>query len=254
MRIVLSLVVACLACAVSLVGGQQRDVIVFAAVSLKGALDDVARLVQQRTGLGVRLSYAGTALLARQIEEGAPADLFVSADEQWMDYLVERRLIQAGTRVDLIGNRLVLIAPRASAIQLPIAPGFPLARALGEGRLAIADPVNVPAGRYGKAALTKLGVWDSVARRVAPADNVRAALTFVARGEAPLGIVYQSDVVAEPNVRVVAIFPADTHPRIVYPAALTSRARPDARRVLDVIASADARAVFSRHGFQPPAR
>ena len=251
MRIVVSLALVCLAVATSAAQGR-RDVVVFAAVSLKGALDEVAQMVRQRTALVMRPSYAGTPLLARQIEEGAPADIFVSADEQWMDYLAERKLIQTATRVNVVGNRLVLIAPVGSSVQLPIAPGFPLGRALGDGRLAIADPANVPAGRYGKAALTKLGVWESVAARVAPADNVRAALSFVARGETPLGIVYQSDVVAEPNVRVVAIFPADTHPRILYPAALTTRAAREARRVLDVIASPEAVAVFRRHGFQPP--
>lgn len=253
MRLVASFVVLCLGLAAS-TAQAQRDVVLFAAVSLKGALDEVAVMVKQRTGVSVRTSYAGSSLLARQIEEGAPADIFVSADEQWMDYLVERRLIQAASRVNLVSNRLVLIAPRESTVQLPLQPGFPLAHALGDGRLAIADHVNVPAGRYGKAALTKLGVWDSISGRLAPADNVRAALAFVARGEVPLGIVYQSDVVAEPGVRVVAIFPADTHPRILYPAALTTRASGEARRVLDVIASAEARAVFQRHGFQPAAR
>jgi molybdate transport system substrate-binding protein len=249
----LSVLLLCLGAATATVRAQ-RDVVVFAAVSLKGALDDVAITVKQRTGLGIRPSYAGTPLLARQIEEGAPADIFLAADEQWMDYLAERKLVVPASRVNLVGNRLVLIAPRESRVQLPIEPGFPLGRALGSGRLAIADPVNVPAGRYGKAALTRLGVWDSVAGRLAQADNVRAALSFVARGEVPLGIVYQSDVAAEPNVRVVAVFPADTHPPIVYPAALTTRATRDARRVLDAIVSAEARAVFQRHGFPPPPR
>jgi molybdate transport system substrate-binding protein len=231
----------------------KRPVLVFAAVSLKGALDEVGALVKQRTGLELRASYAGTSLLAKQIEEGAPADIFFSADAQWMDYVAERKLIAPATRVDVVGNALVLIAPRDRVPALTIAPGFGLAGALGAGgRLAIADPVNVPAGRYGKAALTTLGVWDSVATRLAPADNVRAALVFVARGEAPLGIVYASDVVAEPGVAVVGTFPRGTHPPIVYPAALTSRASADAKRVLDVIASLEARAIFARHGFLAP--
>ncbi len=232
---------------------EPRAVLVFAAVSLKGALDEVGALVARRTGVALKASYAATSLLAKQIEEGAPADIFFSADEQWMDYVAARRLIAPASRVDVVANRLVLIAPKDRVPALTIAPGFALAAALGDGgRLAVADPLNVPAGRYGKAALTTLGVWASVASRLAPADNVRAALVFVARGEAPLGIVYQSDVVAEPGVRVVDTFPATTHPRIVYPAALTTRAQPDARRVLDVIASAEARAVFVKHGFLAP--
>jgi molybdate transport system substrate-binding protein len=232
---------------------EPRSVLVFAAVSLKGALDEVGALVVQRTGVTLKPSYAATSLLAKQIEEGAPADIFVAADEQWMDYLAARTLIAPASRVDVVGNRLVLIAPKDRVPALKIAGGFALAAALGAGgRLAVADPVNVPAGRYGKAALTTLGVWDSVSTRLAPADNVRAALAFVARGEAPLGIVYASDVVAEPGVRVVDTFPASTHPRIVYPAALTVRARPDAKAVLDVIASAEARAVFVKHGFLAP--
>jgi molybdate transport system substrate-binding protein len=187
MRTVTSLVLACLAAAATSTSAApaQGDVVVFAAASLKGALDEVAVMVKRRTGVGMRTSYAGTPLLARQIEEGAPADVFVSADEQWMDYLAARKLIVPASRVNVVSNRLVLIAPRDSKVQLPIAPGFALARALGTGRLAVADPVNVPAGRYGKAALTTLGVWESVASRLAPADNVRAALAFVARGEAP---------------------------------------------------------------------
>jgi molybdate transport system substrate-binding protein len=230
-----------------------RSVLVFAAVSLKGALDEVGVLVARKTGVTLKPSYAGTSLLARQIEEGAPADIFFSADEQWMDYLAERALIASATRVDVIGNRLVLIAPKDRVPALTIGPGFALAAALGAGgRLAVADPVNVPAGRYGKAALTTLGVWDGVASRLAPADNVRAALAFVARGEAPLGIVYASDVVAEPNVRVVDTFPAHTHPPIRYPAALTVSATKDAAAVLAVIASAEARAVFVTHGFLAP--
>ena len=230
-----------------------RSVLVFAAVSLKGALDEVGALVAQRTGVALKPSYAATSLLARQIEEGAPADIFVAADEQWMDYLAERRLIAPASRLDVVGNRLVLIAPKDRAPALQIGAGFALAAALGAGgRLAVADPVNVPAGRYGKAALTALGVWDRVANRLAPADNVRAALAFVARGEAPLGIVYASDVVAEPGVVIVGTFPANTHPPIVYPAALTARAKPDAKKVLDVIASPEARAIFVKHGFLAP--
>jgi molybdate transport system substrate-binding protein len=249
----LALFAALLTLAARPVAQDARTVLVFAAASMKGALDEVATIVTRRTGVTMKASYAATSLLARQIEEGAPADIFVSADEQWMDYVAERKLIVPASRVNVVANRLVLIAPKDRVPALTIAPGFGLARALGDGgRLAIADPANVRAGRYGKAALTFLGVWDTVAARLAPSDNVRAALAFVARGEAPLGIVYQSDVVAEPGVAVVGTFPQGTHPRIVYPAALTARAKPEAKGVLDEIASAEARAVFVKHGFLAP--
>lgn len=253
MRTVGAIVVAVLLILGRPAAQEPRSVLVFAAVSLKGALDEVGALVAQRTGTALKPSYAATSLLAKQIEEGAPADVFVAADEQWMDYVAERKLIAPASRVDVVANRLVLIAPKDRVPALKVAPHFALAATLGAGgRLAVADPVNVPAGRYGKAALTVLGVWDSVANRLAPADNVRAALAFVARGEAPLGVVYASDVVAEPGVRVVDMFPADTHPPIRYPAALTIRASKDAAAVLAVIASADARAIFVKHGFQAP--
>jgi molybdate transport system substrate-binding protein len=230
-----------------------RSVLVFAAASMKGALDVVGAIVARRTGVALKVSYAATSTLARQIEEGAPADIFVSADEQWMDYLAERRLIAPASRLDLVSNRLVLIAPKDRVPALTIAPGFAIAPALGAtGRLAIADPASVPAGRYGKAALTALGVWPGVASRLAPADNVRAALQFVARGEAPLGIVYASDVVAEPAVAVVGTFPAGSHPPILYPAALTVRANANAQTALDAIASMEARALFVKHGFVAP--
>jgi molybdate transport system substrate-binding protein len=253
MRTLATTAVAVLMIAIRPAAQEPRSVLVFAAVSLKGALDEVGALVAQRTGVKLKPSYAATSLLAKQIDEGAPADIFVAADEQWMDYLAERKRIAPATRVDVVGNRLVLIAPKDHVPALKIAPGFALADALGAGgRLAVADPVNVPAGRYGKAALVALGVWDRVAPRLAPADNVRAALAFVARGEAPLGIVYASDVVAEPGVRVVDTFPAHTHPPIRYPAALTVRASKDAAAVLAIIASADARIVFVKHGFLAP--
>ena len=250
---VLGIVVAVLLLTLRPTAQEPLSVLVFAAVSLKGALDEVGTLVAAKTGVKLTPSYAATSLLARQIEQGAPADIFFSADEQWMDYLAERKLIAAASRIDVVGNRLVLIAPKDRVPALTIGPGFPLAAALGAGgRLAVADPVNVPAGRYGKAALTTLGVWDTVANRLAPADNVRAALAFVSRGEAPLGIVYASDVVAEPGVRVVDTFPPGSHQPIVYPAALTARASKDAAAVFAVITSPEARAIFIKHGFLPP--
>jgi molybdate transport system substrate-binding protein len=187
--------------------------------------------------------------LAKQIESGAPADLFISADLDWMDYLRRRDLIDPKSRCDLLGNKLVLIAPKDSTVQATIAPGFSLAQLLGGGRLAMADPETVPAGKYGKAALTKLGVWQEVAGRAAAAENVRDALLLVARGEAPLGIVYQTDAAAEPDVRIVAAFPADTHPAITYPMALTLSARAGAAEFAAYLRGAAAAARFEAQGF-----
>jgi molybdate transport system substrate-binding protein len=236
---------------------QTRDVLVFAAASLKDALDEIAAQVRRATGKRVAISHAASSALARQIEAGAPADLIVSADRDWMDYLAQRNLIRAGTRSDLLGNRLVLIAPAGSAADVAIAPGFPLARLLGDGRLAMANTAAVPAGRYGKAALEALGVWPSVAGRLAQAENVRVALLLVARGEAPLGIVYRTDAAADPSVRVAGVFPEGTHPPIIYPVALTTAsANPDAVALLAYLRSADARTAFERQGFAvlaPPA-
>ncbi|WGM41148.1 molybdate ABC transporter substrate-binding protein [Caulobacter sp. NIBR1757] len=223
---------------------------IFAAASLQTALTRIAA-GYRGSGAPLRLSFGASSAMARQIAQGAPADLFVSADSEWMDWLGARRLIAAGTRRNLLSNRLVLIAPKGSTVRLKIAPGMPLAAALGGGRLAIADPVSVPAGKYGKAALIKLGVWDNVAGRLAPAENVRAALAYVARGETPLGIVYATDAHAEPKVRVVGLFPPATHPRILYPAALT-RATPAGQAVLDYLSGPKAMAVFAAEGFLKP--
>jgi molybdate transport system substrate-binding protein len=233
-------------------GGTQSPpglVHVFAAASLKNALDDVGAAAKRETGVELRASYAASSALARQIEAGAPADIFISADEDWMNYVEKKGLMRLGTRVPLLGNRLVLIAWRDRPVSLRIAPGFAIAVALGDGRLAIADPAVVPAGKYAKAALASLGVWSSVRSRVAPADNVRAALLLVARGEAPLGIVYATDARAERDVIVVDTFPDRTHPPIVYPAALTAKASPAATRLLAFLQSSTARAIFARHGF-----
>ncbi len=227
-------------------------VVVFAAASLKNALDDAAAAFQRQGGGEVRISYAASPALARQIESGAPADIFISADLDWMNYVAERNLIKKDTRANLLGNRLVLIAPASSKVALEIMPGFPLANALGGGRLAMADPDSVPAGKYGKAALQKLGVWDGVVARVAPAEDVRAALRFVARGEAPLGIVYATDAAAEPDVRIVAAFPAGSYPPIVYPAAITAASKnPAAQKFLAFIRSPQALPFFERQGFTP---
>ncbi|HEX4388896.1 MAG TPA: molybdate ABC transporter substrate-binding protein [Steroidobacteraceae bacterium] len=229
--------------------GPGATLLVFAAASLTDALDEVNRAFTASSHLPVKASYAASALLAKQIEAGAHADLFFSADREWMDYLDKRGLLRAGTRRDVLGNSLVLIAPADSAVRLTIAPGFKFEAALGGGRLAMADPDSVPAGLYGKAALTKLGVWDSVAPHVAAAENVRAALAYVARGETPLGIVYATDAAAEKRVRVLGVFPADSHPPILYPAALTTGADAGAAQYLGFLSSSEASQIFARYGF-----
>jgi len=229
---------------------QARDLTVFAAASLKEALDDAAQQFQRLSGRKPVISYAASSALAKQIENGAPADIFISADIDWMDYLSQRGLIKAGTRSDLLRNRLVLIGPADSRIQTEIRRGFPLAQLLGDGRLSMADPDSVPAGKYGKAALEKLGVWSSVESRVVRGDNVRTALIFVARGEAPLGIVYQTDAYAEKKVRVIAQFPQDTHPAIIYPMGITSSSKhASAPEFASYLKSKEARAIFEKYGF-----
>jgi molybdate transport system substrate-binding protein len=226
-------------------------VLVFAAASLADVLRDLDEAFTTRTGIHVTSSLAASSTLAKQIEAGAPADVYFSADLQWMDYLEQRGLLQSGSRHDVVGNSLVLIAPASSRLRVRIAPGFDLAKALGAGRLAVADPDSVPAGIYGRAALQKLGVWGSVASRLVRAENVRAALEYVARGDAPLGIVYRTDALAEKRVRIVGVFPVDSHPPIIYPAALTRRAGETAARYVAFISGADARPIFRKWGFEP---
>ena len=227
-------------------------VTVFAAASLKEAMDDQAKQFHTATGNKVVVAYGASNALARQIEAGAPADLFVSADADWMNDVERKQLVVPGTRVDLVRNTLVLIAPASSKATLPIAPGFGLAAALGDGKLAMANPDSVPAGKYGKAALERLGVWGAVEKRVARAENVRAALALVARGEAPFGIVYATDARMDKDVRVVDTFPASSHPPIVYPAAVIAAGRsPAARPLLEYLRSADARATWEKYGFAP---
>jgi molybdate transport system substrate-binding protein len=228
-----------------------QPLLIFAAASLTDALDQVDRAFSTHTQLPVRASYASSSVLAKQIESGAPADAFISADREWMDYLAQHGLLRAGSRRDLLGNALVLIAPADSHVQLKIAPHFALAAALGEGRLATGDPDSVPAGEYARAALTQLGVWQSVEPRLVRAENVRAALAYVARGEVALGIVYRTDALAEKRVRIVDTFPPDTHPPITYPVAATATARPETQKYLDFLASDEARAIFVRYGFTP---
>lgn len=224
-------------------------VTVYAAASLVDVLEQLAADYARSGEPRPVLSFASSAVLARQIEAGARADLFISADQDWMDYLSQRQLIRSDTRINLLGNHLVLIAARSNTLALRIGPGFTLASALGQGRLALADPDSAPAGRYARAALTALGVWDTVATRLARTEDVRGALAFVARGEAPLGIVYRTDARADPRVREVAIFPAETHPPIVYPLALTRNASPGAARFLAFLRGPVAAAAFQQAGF-----
>jgi molybdate transport system substrate-binding protein len=231
-------------------GRSGKALIVFAAASLTDVLDEVDRAYTARTGIEVRASYAASSVLARQIESGAPADVFFAADYEWMNYLEQHRLLKEGSRHDLLGNTLLLVAAAGSSLQLRIAPGFDLPGALGKGRLALGDPDSVPAGMYAQAALTNLGVWDRVKDHLARADNVRAALEYVARGESPLGIVYGTDAQAEKRVRVVDTFPANTHPPITYPVALTEGAHPEAERYAEFLRSETARQIFMRRGFE----
>jgi molybdate transport system substrate-binding protein len=229
---------------------QDAKLVIFAAASLKDALDEANAAYRHEKGQETATSYAASSTLAKQIEAAAPADIFISADLDWMDYLAKRNLIKPETRANLLGNRLVLIAPVNSAAQLAIGPNFPLAQALGNGRLAIADPNGVPAGRYGKAALEGLGVWATVADRLAPAENVRATLALVSRGEAPLGIVYQTDADSDKAVKIVGTFPENTHPPIIYPiAVVASSTNPAAPGYLAYLKSPAAGALFVKYGF-----
>ncbi len=237
--------------AIGMAAADRGHIIVFAASSLTDAMQELGADFGKSTGIDVKLSFAASSALARQIENGAPADVFFSADVDWMDYLESRKLIQPESRHDLLGNRLVLIAPAESSVRLKIAPHFALSQALGGGRLATGDPDSVPVGRYARAALTALGVWDSVADRLVRADNVRAALTFVDRGEVPLGIVYATDAAIDKGVRIVDTFPADTHAPITYPIAITIGAKSDAAKFTAYLSAPAASAVFVKYGFLP---
>src|SRR6266704_1823688 len=226
----------------------KPSITVFAAASLTNALQELGDGFTKETSIPVRFSFAASSALARQIENGAPADVFFSADLEWMDYLQTRNLIQRDTRRDALGNRLVLIAPADSKINLKIEPRFPLTKALGTGRLATGDPDSVPVGRYAREALTTLGVWNDVADRMVRADSVRSALAFVDRGEAPLGIVYETDALIDKHVRVVDVFPAGSHQPIIYPIALTSAAKTDAARFVAYIRGSAGGVAFKAYG------
>jgi molybdate transport system substrate-binding protein len=229
---------------------QDRDLLVFGAASLKNALDDANAQYQRDAGHKVVVSYGASSALAKQIENGAPADIFISADLDWMDYVAEHKLIKPETRFNLLGNKLVLIGPADSRINLTIAPNFPLAQALGDDRLAMAEPSAVPAGKYGKAALEALGVWASVANKIALAQDVRATLLLVSRGEAPLGIVYQTDAASDKGVKIVGAFPESTHPPIIYPIAVTTAStNPDTAAYIGFLKSPAAKPAFEKQGF-----
>jgi molybdate transport system substrate-binding protein len=254
-RSVVAVVLAGLVSLLPLSASAQRTdrIIVFAAASLTDALQEIGASYGGEHGKRVVFSFAASMTLARQIELSQGADLFIAADTESMDYLEQRNRIAAQSRQDLLGNRLVLIAPSSSNVTLAIAPQMKLAEALRGGRLAMANVESVPAGRYGRAALMALGAWTEVADRLAQGEDVRTALAYVARGEAPLGIVYATDARVEPRVRVVAAFPENTHPPIVYPAALTPEASPDAAQFLTYLRGPQASAVFERAGFSVPA-
>lgn len=228
---------------------DTKNVTVFAAASLKNVLDELKAAFEVASGAKVVISYAASSALAKQIESGAPAQVFISADLAWMDYLAEKKLIEPKSRSNLLGNRLVLIAPKDQATPLAITAGFDLAGRLGEGRLAVADVAAVPAGKYAKAALETLGVWDAIKDKLAQAENVRAALLLVARGESPLGIVYTTDAASDPSVVIIGTFPEESHPPIIYPAALTLGASGAADAFLAYLKSPGAKLVFEKHGF-----
>ncbi len=229
---------------------QSGDLIVFAAASLKNALDGITAQWKKETGKSAKISYAASPALAKQIESGAPAQVFISADIAWMDYVEKKNLVKAGTRSNLLGNRIVLIAPKDKAKAVDIKPGFDIAKVIGDGRLTVANVASVPAGRYGKASLEKLGVWDKVSGKLAQAENVRAALLLVSRGEAPAGIVYQTDAASDRGVTIIGTFPESTHPPIIYPAALLAGAtHPDAAAFLAYIKSSKAKPLFEAQGF-----
>jgi molybdate transport system substrate-binding protein len=237
----------------------QETLTVFAAASMKNALDDVNAAFTKASGIKVTASYAASSALAKQIDAGAPADILVSANTKWMDYLADKKLIKTGTRVDLLGNALVLIAGKDSKLdnvqigQVEIGPGFDIAKLAGAGRIAVADTKAVPAGLYAKAALEKLGAWAAAEPKLAQAENVRATLAFVARGETPIGIVYATDAKVEPNVKIIGVFPESSHPPVTYPVAATTNAKgatlAGAEKYLHFLRTGAAKAIFEKYGF-----
>src|SRR5580700_972565 len=245
--------------ALAIVGGlsspaafaEEKALTIFAAASMKNALDDIDAAYTAKTGVKVVASYAASSALAKQIEQGAPADVFVSADTDWMDYATSKKNINEPTRVNLLGNSIVLIAPKDSEIdKVTIGPGFDLAKLAGDGKIATGDVKAVPVGKYAKAALEKLGAWQAAEPKFVMAENVRAALTLVSRDEAVLGIVYSTDAKVEPGVKIVGTFPADSHPAIIYPVAATMAAKPDATGYLAFLRTSAAKTIFEKYGFK----
>ena len=229
---------------------EDKTLTVFAAASMKNALDDIDTAFTAKTGIKVSASYAASSTLAKQIEQGAPADIFVSADTDWMSYATAKKTINESTRSNLLGNSIVLIAPRDSKIDnVTVGQGFDLAKLAGDGKIATGDVKAVPVGKYAQAALEKLGAWQAAAPKFAMAESVRAALALVARGEAVLGIVYSTDAKVEPGVKIVGTFPADSHPAIIYPVAATATAKPEAKEYLDYLRSSAAKSVLEKYGF-----
>ena len=247
------IIVACALLSAALLSpalADEKELTVFAAASMKNALDEIDAAFVQKTGIKIVASYAASSALAKQIEQGAPADIFLSADTGWMDYAAARESIKQATRTNLLGNSLVLIAPTQPKVdKVTIGPGFDLAGLAGDGKIATGDVNAVPVGKYAKAALVKLGAWQAAAPKFAMAESVRAALALVARGEAVLGIVYATDAKVEPSVKVIGTFPADSHPPIIYPVAATSAAKPAAADYLAFLQSSQAKAIFERYGF-----
>ena len=229
---------------------EDSSLTVFAAASMKNALDEVDAAYAAKTGVKISASYAASSALAKQIEQGAPADVFVSADTDWMDYATAKKNINEPTRVNLLGNSIVLIAPKDSKIDnVTIGPGFDLAKLAGDGKIATGDVKAVPVGKYAKAALEKLGAWQAAEPKFAMAESVRAALTLVARGEAALGIVYATDAKVEPGVKIVGTFPADSHPPIIYPVAATTTAKAETAGYLAFLQSSAAKTILEKYGF-----
>jgi molybdate transport system substrate-binding protein len=229
---------------------QDKTITVFAAASMTNALDDVDAAFTKQTGIKVVTSYDASSALMKRIEDGSPADAFVSANLKWMDYGVEKKVINESTQINLLGNVLVLIAAKDSKIDhVDIGPRFDLAKLAGDGRIATGDVESVPVGLYAKAALEKLGVWPSVESKMAMTVNVRAALAYVARREAPLSIVYATDAKIEPGVKVVGVFPNNSHDPIIYPVAATVNAKPGTIQYLAFLRSAAAKSIFQSYGF-----
>lgn len=238
------------AAVVAHLAAAQETLTVFAAASLKNALDDANAAFTKATGVKVTASYEASSALAKQIEAGAPADVFISADLRWMDYAAQKNLIKPDSRVSLLGNRLVLIAPRDSKLdKVEIGDGFDIAKLAGDGRIAVADVQAVPAGLYAKAALEKLGAWTAAEAKLAQGQNVRATLAFVARGETPLGIVYATDAKVEPKVKIIGVFPDGSYPPVTYPIAATANSKSPAARYLQFLRGSEAKAIFEKYGF-----